>query len=86
MTLTEILLSKILPKIKLGVEADMEVLLTGEECEAILELLNVSVSIETLIEHVVSLIQNTLGREKNTDFESIHLYAGDLHAPPKKSQ
>jgi hypothetical protein len=85
MTLTEILLSKILPKIKLGVEAD-KVLLTGEECEAILELLNVTVSIETLIEHVVSLVQNTLGREKNTDFESIHLYAGDLHAPPKKSQ
>ena len=95
-TLTDMILSDLLPKIQHGLHSG-EVTLTKTDCENILRLFKVSVSIETLVEHMMGMIHNTLSGNHEpfsepTDsgeghsFESVKLYAGDLHAEPKKSQ
>lgn len=58
-TLTDMILSKLLPKIQHGLHSG-EVTLNASDCEDILRLFKVSVSIETLVEHMVGLIHNTL--------------------------
>lgn len=95
-TLTDMLLADLLPKIQHGLHSG-KVTLDVDDCENILRLFKVSVSIETLVEHMLGLIHNTLSGNhepfapphddgKPEGFESVKIFAGDLHADPKKSQ
>ena len=95
-TLIDLILFDMIPKIRRGADGE-KVMLSQEDFQNIMRVLSVSVSIETLIEQAAELIKKTYDRDPmrktiepphdpNADFESVKLYAGDLHAEPKKSQ
>lgn len=57
-TLTRAILSELVPKIREGLAGGM--FLTRKDCENLMRVFEVSVTLETMIEHFGDLIKNTL--------------------------
>lgn len=69
LTYAENIMSELVPKIRNGIAGGVH--LTARECEDLLRVLSVSVTVETLMEHCAGLLRKTLSRSgEETDNES----------------